>query len=30
MKSFVRGILYALGILAAAAVIFYFILFITA
>ena len=30
MKSFARGILYALGILAAAVVIFYFILFITA
>lgn len=30
MKNFARGILYALGILAAAVVIFYFILFITA
>lgn len=30
MKSFARGILYALGILVAAVVIFYFILFITA
>lgn len=30
MRNFAKGILYALGVLAAAVVIFYFILFITA